>query len=491
MEVMNTVLSAMALDYPAEKLAVYLSDDGGSPLTLYAVKEACLFGRRYGIKTRCPERYFESLGDDDERVVWSDQFKVEEEEIKKGERVLEINWKTALARVGDQPPLRHQQMPLLVYVSRGKRPSHPHPFKAGALNALLRVSGRMCNGPYVLVLDCDMYCNDPTSARQAMCFHLDPEISRSCFCSINILKCSTMLARMMSMITNQDQLIRCIGLNQFLFMKWQGMDGLRGPLFTGTGYYLKRKALYGTPNQEGIILEFTLDVIVEEAMILAGCTFEKGTKWGKEIGYAYDSLLESTFTGYLLHCKGWRSVYLYPKRPCFLGYTTTDMKDAMIQIMKWCSGLFRVAFSRFSPLTYDMSKMSILQSMCYGSITFAPLHSISFLIYGTIPQLCFFSGIPLYPEKFKWNVILLFSLSFGVSFQPMVCGVCTCICIVALPTFIRGPLYRWLIKDMWNEQRIWIIRCVTSYLFGCLDVLLKRLGITKANFRLTNKAIDQ
>ncbi|KAL7197439.1 hypothetical protein ACSBR2_020056 [Camellia fascicularis] len=39
-------------------------------------------------------------------------------------------------------------------------------------------------------------------------------------------------------------------------MKWQGMDGLRGPLFTGTGYYLKRKALYGTPNQEGIILVF-------------------------------------------------------------------------------------------------------------------------------------------------------------------------------------------------------------------------------------------
>ncbi|KAG5560305.1 hypothetical protein RHGRI_003559 [Rhododendron griersonianum] len=35
------------------------------------------------------------------------------------------------------------------------------------------------NSPYILVLDCDMYCNDPTSARQAMCFHLDPKISPS------------------------------------------------------------------------------------------------------------------------------------------------------------------------------------------------------------------------------------------------------------------------------------------------------------------------
>ncbi|KAL7220174.1 hypothetical protein ACSBR2_013106 [Camellia fascicularis] len=388
---------------------------------------------------------------------------------------------------------QQDKMPLLVYVSREKRPSHPHRFKAGALNALLRVSGIMSNGPYVLVLDCDMYCNDPTSARQAMCFHLDPEISRSL--------AFVQYPQMFYNVSKND--IYDNQLRSTYKMKWQGVDGLRGPLFTGTGYYLKRKALYGTPNQEGAFLhepkkifglsskfiaslkdindedingkEFTLDVIVEEAMILAGCTFEKGTKWGKEIGYAYDSLLESTFTGYLLHCKGWRSVYLYPKRPCFLCCTTIDMKDAMIQIMKWCSGLFQVAFSRFSPLTYGMSKMSILQSMCYGSITFAPLHSISFLIYGTIPQLCFFSGIPLYPKVSNpW---------FAVFATLYVSSLCQHLYEVL---YTDGSLRTW-----WNEQRIWIIRCVTSYLFGCLDVLLKRLGITKANFRLTNKAIDQ
>ncbi|KAL7225268.1 hypothetical protein ACSBR1_020616 [Camellia fascicularis] len=35
------------------------------------------------------------------------------------------------------------------------------------------------NSPYILVLDCDMYCNDSSSARQAMCFHLDPKMSPS------------------------------------------------------------------------------------------------------------------------------------------------------------------------------------------------------------------------------------------------------------------------------------------------------------------------
>ncbi|CAL5395302.1 unnamed protein product [Camellia sinensis] len=89
-EVMNTVLSAVVLDYPLEKLAMYLSDDDGWPLTLYGLKEACLFGRswipfcrKYGIKTPSPERYFSSFGDDD-RVLRNHEFMAEEEDIKEG-----------------------------------------------------------------------------------------------------------------------------------------------------------------------------------------------------------------------------------------------------------------------------------------------------------------------------------------------------------------------------------------------------------------------
>lgn len=43
----------------------------------------------------------------------------------------------------------------------------------------LRVSGIISNSPYILVLDCDMYSNDASSARQAMCFHLDQNITSS------------------------------------------------------------------------------------------------------------------------------------------------------------------------------------------------------------------------------------------------------------------------------------------------------------------------
>lgn len=83
--VMNTILSVLALDYPIEKLSVYLSDDGGSNLTLYAINETWKFAefwvpfcRKYGIKKTCPEFYFQ--GDDE--INSSKEFLKERENIQ-------------------------------------------------------------------------------------------------------------------------------------------------------------------------------------------------------------------------------------------------------------------------------------------------------------------------------------------------------------------------------------------------------------------------
>lgn len=71
MMVMNTVLSVMAYDYPTEKLSVYLSDDGGSELTYYALLEAAEFAKqwipyckKYGVEPRSPSAYFVSIASD-------------------------------------------------------------------------------------------------------------------------------------------------------------------------------------------------------------------------------------------------------------------------------------------------------------------------------------------------------------------------------------------------------------------------------------------
>ncbi|KAH6770009.1 hypothetical protein C2S52_014812 [Perilla frutescens var. hirtella] len=497
-EVMNTVLSAMAMDYPPEKLAVYLSDDGGAAVTLYAMKEACVFAeswlpfcRKYGIKTRCPEAFFSSFGEAERDVLESDEFKEEEDKIESKYEVFKRNVEKAAEiedSVNDDRPPHveviydnkkntgtmddRSKLPLLVYVSREKRPSHPHRFKAGALNVLVRLSGVMSNAPYALVLDCDMYCNDPTSAKQAMCFHLDPQLSDS-----------LSLAQFPQIFYNV--IFFCLILDEFnrRQTKYQGMDGQGGTVCAGTGYYIRKKALFCSRYQEVQALninyvkehEMISDSIVVEANKLASCAYEHGTKWGKEIGYSYDCLLESTFTGYLMHCKGWKSVYLYPDRPCFLGCATIDMKDALVQLMKWASGLVQVGFSRFSPLTYGLSRMPLLQSLCYGYFAFSHLISVACVLYGIVPPVCFFYGIPLYPE-----VTSPWFATFAAVYASSV-----------LQHLYEVVSSGGSMRTMWNEQRIWLIKGVTACLFGCLDVLMKYAGMAKANFRLTNKAVDQ
>ncbi|MBA0844064.1 hypothetical protein Goarm_001191, partial [Gossypium armourianum] len=65
--VVSTVLSVMAYDYPPHKLSVYLSDDGCSDLTFYALLEASGFAqlwlpfcRKLKVEPTSPEAYFQT-----------------------------------------------------------------------------------------------------------------------------------------------------------------------------------------------------------------------------------------------------------------------------------------------------------------------------------------------------------------------------------------------------------------------------------------------
>ena len=61
----NTVLSILAVDYPVDKVACYVSDDGAAMLTFEALSETAEFARKwvpfckkYCIEPRAPEWYF-------------------------------------------------------------------------------------------------------------------------------------------------------------------------------------------------------------------------------------------------------------------------------------------------------------------------------------------------------------------------------------------------------------------------------------------------
>uniref|UniRef100_A0AB38Z7E5 Glycosyltransferase 2 family n=1 Tax=Paeonia suffruticosa TaxID=45171 RepID=A0AB38Z7E5_PAESU len=65
------------------------------------------------------------------------------------------------------------RLPMLVYVSREKRPGYDHNKKVRAMNALVRTSAIMSNGPFILNLDCDHYIYNSMALREGMCFMLD------------------------------------------------------------------------------------------------------------------------------------------------------------------------------------------------------------------------------------------------------------------------------------------------------------------------------
>lgn len=530
-EVMNTVISAMSLDYPADKLSVYLSDDGGASVTLNGMKEAWVFAtwwlpfcRRYNVTAICPQAYFQNAHHPEEigqthtmefiqhRDLLQEKYKALKQRLGNSTKRGELHDKTTscdhspVVQVINESSIENDagaatlnpeavKMPLLVYVAREKRPSHPHCFKAGALNALLRVSSILSNSPYVLVLDCDMYCNDSISARQAMCFHLDPKISPSLgwvqypqkFHNV----CDTDI---------YDSQMRTVWP-----VYWPGADGLKGPCITGTNCYIKRKALYGISinTGEGINLKELRDSLgpsneliksishndklnavkgrdmssdlVQEAHFLASCTYEKGTSWGQKVGFRYGTIVEDMATSIILQSRGWRSVYLNPTRPQFLGSATTSLNEMLVQGIRWYGGLADLCLSQYCPLIYRPSKMPILQKLFFSWMESMPFESLPVLCFAFILPMCLLYGIPVYP-KLSDPRFIAFAFVFVSCQLKHLCD---------MVVISGGSTTAWL-----NEQRMWMAKCLSCFPYGILRCVMTKLGLQEATFTPTNKVED-
>ncbi|XBI62327.1 hypothetical protein VPH35_042969 [Triticum aestivum] len=535
-KVMNTVVSAMALDYPGGRLSVYLSDDAGSPRTLLAARKAYAlarawvpFCRKYGVRCPCPDRFFAGddqldLGDHHRQELDDDRLRIKNvyETFKEGveevmnDATLSQSWTKAdhhahVEIITDEQgqDSSHSNsgdgdgdedaMPLLVYVSREKRRSSTHHFKAGALNVLLRVSSLMSNSPYVMVLDCDMYCNSRSSLLEAMCFHLDGR-RRADLAFVQF-------PQMFHNLSSSD--IYANELRPIFWTRWKGLDGLRGPILSGTGFCVRRDAVYGAgpgSSQEqfsgvevgelkrrfgvsnghiaslrrsgtGSTIVAAGDVLPQDAELVASCDYETGTEWGEDVGFLYQSVVEDYFTGYRqLYCRGWTSVYCFPatgSRPPFLGSVPTNLNDALVQNKRWMSGLLAVGLSRHCPLA-SAAAISVPQSMGFAYYAFTPLYAFPLLCYATVPQLCFLRGATSFPEAAS---TLWFAAVFASSSLQH---------LVEVSVAKRGLAAR----TWWNEQRFWALNAVTGQIFACLGVALSLVGAggRAVDFDLTSKA---
>ncbi|KAL0306238.1 UNVERIFIED_CONTAM: Cellulose synthase-like protein E6 [Sesamum radiatum] len=512
--VISTVLSVMAYNYPSEKISVYLSDDGGSELTFYALFEASKFSKywipfckKYNVEPRSPQVYFscQNTSVDESRFVqdWTSVKELYEdmksridsaaakgcipEEIRDQHKGFS-EWNSKVTKQDHQSivqilidgwnpeatDIEGNRLPTLVYLSREKRPGWPHNFKAGSMNSLIRVSAEISNAPIILNVDCDMYSNDGDAIRDALCFFLDEKQGQQ----ISYVQYPQ---NYNNTVKNDVYANLNFAINQ---IELCGLDGFGGALYVGTGCFHRRESLSGNKYSGSHRIEShsvidntkgrSVQELEEASKILANCSYEKGTQWGKEMGLIYGCPVEDIVTGLAIQCRGWKPVYYNPSKYAFQGVAPTTLDISLIQFKRWSGGMFQVFFSKYCPFIYGHRKISLGAQMGYGIyLLWAPV-SLPTLCYAVVPALSLLCDIPLFPQ-----VSSLWFIPFAYVFAAKTAY-----------TLVEDLVLGNTLRGWWNLQRMVLIRRTTAYFFAFIDTIIMQLGLSQTAFAVTAKVVD-
>ncbi|XP_023512253.1 cellulose synthase-like protein H1 [Cucurbita pepo subsp. pepo] len=520
----NTVLSLLAVDYPADKLTCYVSDDGGSPVIFYALSEALNFAKiwvsfckKYHVQVRAPFRYFYNNKDDylvagdspEFRHEWT---KMKDEYEKLGQRIEKAALRDLTGDLphfsnitsNNHPPIikviwenkeaRIDGLPHLIYVSREKKPKHQHHYKAGAMNVLTRVSGLMTNAPYILNVDCDMFVNNPEILLHGMCLLRDAIIDKE-------------YAFVQFPQNFYDGLKDDPYGNQFhVLMEFimGGTNGLQGPCYMGTGCIHRRKILYGQPPDGGSNFEVELDKrfgkseklkisavdalrriahnpsrpllseshSIEALKEVASCDYEYHSSWGAQVGWLYGSAVEDLLTGLKIHQKGWKSALVVPKPKAFLGCAPSGGPTSLTQQKRWVTGQLEVLFSTKSPIfALIFGNLQLRQCMFYLWLSLWGIRSVPELLYTLLPAYCLISDSRFLPNVRESAACIPLLLFVVYNVQQL------------LQYMEAGQSFR----AWWNNQKMGRVNTMCSYLFGVIGIVFKLLGLSETTFEVTKK----
>ncbi|KAI8567174.1 hypothetical protein RHMOL_Rhmol02G0100300 [Rhododendron molle] len=564
--VVNTVLSVMAYDYPPEKLAVYLSDDAGSELTFYALLEASQFAKhwlpfckKFKVEPRSPAAYFSTVDRDDQEPLGDgSEYRSSVKKIYEEMRD-RIDIATRLARIPsdilnehegfrewdsvssarDHPAIlqilidgrvtkvvgikNHDKLPTLVYLSREKRPHCHHNFKAGAMNALIRVSSKISNGPIILNVDCDVYSNNSESVRDAMCFFMDEnkghEIAYVQYPqSYNNLTRNDLHGILLRVINEvRHSLCAWTGYNNFLtfsliltlsgpnhlYRKCRrtsgdgscteidvdlaAMDANGGPCYIGSGCFHRRESLFGMKYDRkdcrGLEWREEMDknekqsaiVLEDMCKVLANCTYEDNTQWGREVygceirfsSRRHNHRVVNTMQRLEIHLLQPRKEVLHGSRS---HYAVTSSSAAKEMVRRPVPDIPL----EILPLGLWPRKNPLQPSNVFAIYSLWAPNCLPTLYYVIVPSLFLVGDVSLFPEiTSSWILPFAYVLiaKYGCSLAEFVtCG---------------GTLQGW-----WNEQRIWLFRRTTSFCFAFLETIARQLGFTKLKFVVTAKVAD-
>ncbi|KAL3024567.1 hypothetical protein AAZX31_04G130700 [Glycine max] len=552
----NTVLSILALDYPADKISCYVSDDGASMLTFEALQETAEFSRKwvpfckkFSVEPRAPEKYFSEKIDFLKDKLQSTYVK-ERRTMKREYEEFKVRINALVAKSMRVPPegwtmkdetpwpgnnskdhpsmiqvlLPHNvgnELPCLVYTSREKRPAFQHHNKAGAINAMLRVSAVLSNAPFVLNLDCNHYVNNSKVVREAMCFFMDIQLGNG-----------IAFVQFPLRFDSLDRNDRYANKNTVLFdINLRCLDGIQGPAYIGSACIFRRKALTGFDSPKtskrpsmvqvhskqdengeeasitgedkellksemndenkfgksilfmnsalaeegGVDPSSSQEALLKEAIHVMSSRYEDRTLWGYEVGLSYGSIAADTLTSLKMHCGGWRSVYCMPKRDPFRGTAPINLTDRLNQVLRWAVGSLQILFSSHCPLLYG-GRLKGLQRIAYINSTVYPFSSIPLLIYCIIPAICLLTDKFITPSVGTFASLIFIALFISI--------------------FASAILeLRWSgvsLEEWWRSQQFWVIGSVSANLFALLQGIMRALplGRVNTNFSIVSKAPD-
>ncbi|XP_020238421.1 cellulose synthase-like protein H1 [Cajanus cajan] len=526
----NTVLSLLALDYPSNKLACYVSDDGCSPLTFYALVEASKFAKlwipfckKYNIQVRAPFRYFsqvatetseDSLEFKQEWLLMKDMYESLSHKIEEVTRkTIPFQLDGEFAVFSNTDRRNHPSiikviienkdgvfdgMPHLIYISREKRPQYHPNYKAGAMNVLTRVSGLMTNAPFMLNVDCDMVVNNPKIVLHAMCILMDSKCGKE----VAFVQC---FQQFYDGIKDDPFGNQWVTAFEYVI---RGTAGLQGPFYAGTNTFHRRNAIYGLyPHEieserkgkleleEKILIQqfgsskefvksaahalegsaYSVDDITpsnftEAATQVANCGYEYGTCWGKQMGWLYGSVAEDVPTGLNIQRKGWRSEGCTPDPIAFTGCAPGGLLSTMIQQKRWASGLTVVFFGKHSPIMGMLfGKIQFRAGLSYFWLTNWGLRGAFLVCYVTLLSYCIITNTNIFPKGFGLWIPIALVVIYNVH---------------TLLEYLRIGLS---VRHWWNNQRMTIMTTTTAWFIGFLSGMLKLLGLSDTVFEVTEK----
>uniref|UniRef100_J3MQL1 Cellulose synthase-like F6 n=1 Tax=Oryza brachyantha TaxID=4533 RepID=J3MQL1_ORYBR len=371
------------------------------------------------------------------------------------------------------------RLPMLVYVSREKRPGHNHQKKAGAMNALTRASAVLSNSPFILNLDCDHYINNSQALRAGICFMLGRDSDTVAF------------VQFPQRFEGVDPTDLYANHNRIFFDgTLRALDGLQGPIYVGTGCLFRRITLYGFepprinvggpcfPSLGGMFaksryqkpgLEMTKPG-AKPAVGVTAAAYEKKTGWGSDLGWVYGTVTEDVVTGYRMHIKGWRSRYcsIYPH--AFIGTAPINLTERLFQVLRWSTGSLEIFFSRNNPL-FGSTFLHPLQRVAYINITTYPFTALFLIFYTTVPALSFVTG----------HFIVQRPTTMFYVYLAIVLG--TLLILAVLEVKWAGvTVFEWF-----RNGQFWMTASCSAYLAAVLQVVTKVVFRRDISFKLTSK----